>query len=115
MKAIYFFICEEQVANYLLLFRLSFWPNNQLSTAYVTRSEQEKQETKVELEMALVNLLLPILSPLLGSDFAEDRIRFLLNILQNRMANKHFLYITLDLILAHLAPEFAEARAVQLT
>nr|KAJ3409110.1 sorting nexin 25 [Polyrhizophydium stewartii] len=112
MKGIYFLICEEQIVNYLLLFRLSFWPDNNPAPAnYAVRSEREKKETKKDLEDALVNLIAPLCSPLLGQQLAEERTRFLVDVFQYKSINKHLIFVVIDLILAHVASDVAEMRA----
>eukprot|EP00842_Homolaphlyctis_polyrhiza_P002270 jgi/Hompol1/3043/HPOL_003093-RA len=57
MKGVYALICEEQIVNYLLAFRISFWPNNYPALNYGVRSEREKLKTRALLEAHLINTL----------------------------------------------------------
>ncbi|KAJ1341449.1 hypothetical protein BSLG_003878 [Batrachochytrium salamandrivorans] len=106
---------DEQIANYLLLLRRAFWPENiQAPSTYGVRSERDKQESKIELETYLVNLVSQLHTasyvPLLSRPLAEERVRFLFSVFQSKTINKHLLFVVIDLILAHIAPEYAETR-----
>ncbi|KAI8911787.1 PXA domain-containing protein [Gorgonomyces haynaldii] len=110
LRGVYFIIAEEQIANYLLIFRLAFWPNNHPAPNSPVRSHAEKEEIKAELESALLAYFEPFLSPLLGQDEAKIKIRSLMGVFQSKSINKHLIFVFLDLILAHLIPEYAEVR-----
>ncbi|KAJ1342221.1 hypothetical protein BSLG_003144 [Batrachochytrium salamandrivorans] len=95
--------------------RRAFWPENiQAPSTYGVRSERDKQESKIELETYLVNLVSQLHTasyvPLLSRPLAEEQVRFLFSVFQSKTINKHLLFVVIDLILAHIAPEYAETR-----
>ncbi|KAJ3280684.1 hypothetical protein HK104_000469 [Borealophlyctis nickersoniae] len=109
MKSVYSLISENQVANYISMFRMSMWPNGYPVEEVPPRSPEEQQATLTELETKLRSSFPPILETLLGEDAVQETSHNLIQVFQSKSVNKHLFYILLDLILVHLVPEVLDS------
>ncbi|CAJ0956315.1 unnamed protein product [Ranitomeya imitator] len=79
---------EQMLVYYINVFRDAFWPNGKLASPKTSRTE---------LQYALQNLV--------GQQNARHGIIKIFNALQENRANKHLLYVLLEVLLVELCPE----------
>ncbi|KAI4904914.1 hypothetical protein NFI96_033161 [Prochilodus magdalenae] len=104
---------EQMMVYYINIFRDTFWPNGKLAPHINARSDSERQETKERAQRKLLDNIPVELQNLVGQQNARYGIIKIFNALQEASANKHLLYILLEMLLKELCPELsAEAKQV---
>ncbi|XP_043749438.1 sorting nexin-25 isoform X2 [Cervus elaphus] len=100
---------EQMLVYYINLFRDAFWPNGKLAPPKTTpRQEQSRahsQETKRRAQQKLLENIPDMLQSLVGQQNARYGIIKIFNALQETRANKHLLYVLMELLLTELCPE----------
>ncbi|XP_070316166.1 sorting nexin-25 isoform X2 [Odocoileus virginianus] len=100
---------EQMLVYYINLFRDAFWPNGKLAPPKTTpRQEQSRahgQETKQRAQQKLLENIPDMLQSLVGQQNARYGIIKIFNALQETRANKHLLYVLMELLLTELCPE----------
>ncbi|KAI1883541.1 hypothetical protein AGOR_G00232650 [Albula goreensis] len=98
---------EQMLVYYINIFRDTFWPNGKLAPQNTARSESERKETKERAQQKLLDNIPDALQSLVGQQNARYGIIKIFNALQEVSANKHLLYILLEMLLKELYPELS--------
>ncbi|XP_074847943.1 sorting nexin-25 isoform X1 [Carettochelys insculpta] len=96
---------EPMLVYYISVFRDSFWPNGKLAATTRSKSEEQSQETKQRAQQKLLENIPDALQNLVGQQNARHGVIKVFNALQETRANKHLLYVLLELLLIELCPE----------
>ncbi|XP_075786433.1 sorting nexin-25 isoform X3 [Pelodiscus sinensis] len=96
---------EPMLVYYISVFRDAFWPNGKLAAPTRSKSEEQSQETKQRAQQKLLENIPDALQSLVGQQNARHGIIKVFNALQETRANKHLLYVLLELLLTELCPE----------
>ncbi|XP_055969976.1 sorting nexin-25 [Sorex fumeus] len=102
---VHWIISEQMVVYYINTFRDAVWPNGNLAPSASSRSFEQKQETKKRAQQKLLEHIPDMLQSLVGQQNARHGIIKIFNALQETRANKHLLYVLLELLLIELCPE----------
>uniref|UniRef100_UPI00398F313C sorting nexin-25 n=1 Tax=Pristiophorus japonicus TaxID=55135 RepID=UPI00398F313C len=98
-------VSEQMLVCYINLFRDAFWPNGKLAPPTAPRTEQQRLETKHKAQQKLLDNIPDALQNLVGQQNARHGIIKVFNALQESSANKHLLYMLVELLLIELCPE----------
>ncbi|XP_048703921.1 sorting nexin-25 isoform X3 [Caretta caretta] len=96
---------EPMLVYYISVFRDAFWPNGKSAAPTRSKSEEQSQETKQRAQQKLLENIPDTLQSLVGQQNARHGIIKVFNALQETRANKHLLYVLLELLLTELCPE----------
>uniref|UniRef100_A0A8D0H6R4 Sorting nexin 25 n=1 Tax=Sphenodon punctatus TaxID=8508 RepID=A0A8D0H6R4_SPHPU len=96
---------EQMLVYYINVFRDAFWPNGKLAPPTKSRSEEQCQETKQRAQQKLLENIPDTLQSLVGQQNARHGIIKVFNALQENRANKHLLYVLMELLIIELCPE----------
>ncbi|KAK6494202.1 sorting nexin-25-like [Huso huso] len=96
---------EQMLVYYINIFQDAFWPNGKLAAFTRPRTEIQRQETKQRAQQKLLDNIPDTLQSLVGQQNARHGIIKIFNALQETSANKHLLYVLLELLLLELCPE----------
>ncbi|KAJ6668602.1 hypothetical protein lerEdw1_012084 [Lerista edwardsae] len=96
---------EPMLVYYINVFRDAFWPNGKLASGTKPRIEEQSQETKQKAQQKLLENIPDTLQSLVGQQNARHGVIKVFNALQETKANKHLLYVLLELLLIELCPE----------
>ncbi|XP_069872487.1 sorting nexin-25 isoform X1 [Dipodomys merriami] len=96
---------EQMLVYYIGVFRDAFWPNGKLAAPSAVRSDAGSQETKQKAQQKLLENIPDTLQSLVGQQNARHGIIKIFKALQERRANKHLLYVLMELLLIELCPE----------
>ncbi|XP_036373075.1 sorting nexin-25-like [Megalops cyprinoides] len=102
---VHWIFSEQMLVYYINIFRDTFWPNGKLAPHNKTRSDSERRETKERAQQKLLDNIPDALQNLVGQQNARYGIVKIFNALQESSANKHLLYILLEMALRELCPE----------
>ncbi|KAJ7423457.1 Sorting nexin-25 [Willisornis vidua] len=102
---VHWMFSEPMLVYYIGVFRDAFWPNGKLAPPPRTKSDEQKQETKQRAQQKLLENIPDTLQNLVGQQNARHGVVKVFNALQERKANKHLLYVLLELLLTELCPE----------
>ncbi|XP_070455144.1 sorting nexin-25 isoform X2 [Equus przewalskii] len=96
---------EQMLVYYISVFRDAFWPNGRLAPPTTIRSKEQSQETKQRAQQKLLENIPDALQSLVGQQNARHGIIKIFNALQETRANKHLIYVLMELLLIELCPE----------
>uniref|UniRef100_A0A2K6PUG2 Sorting nexin 25 n=1 Tax=Rhinopithecus roxellana TaxID=61622 RepID=A0A2K6PUG2_RHIRO len=96
---------EQMLVYYISVFRDAFWPHGKLAPPTTIRSEEQSQQTKQRAQQKLLENIPDTLQSLVGQQNARHGIIKIFNALQETRANKHLLYVLMELLLIELCPE----------
>ncbi|XP_055015189.1 sorting nexin-25 isoform X2 [Boleophthalmus pectinirostris] len=96
---------EQMLVCYVGVFRDTFWPNGKLAPHVKVRTESERNETKERAQQKLLDNIPDALTNLVGQQNARYGIIKIFNALQEASANKHLLYVMMEMLLKELCPE----------
>ncbi|XP_032154673.1 sorting nexin-25 isoform X2 [Sapajus apella] len=96
---------EQMLVYYISIFRDAFWPDGKLAPPTTIRSEERSQGTKQRARQKLLENIPDMLQSLVGQQNARHGIIKIFNALQETRANKHLLYVLMELLLIELCPE----------
>ncbi|XP_023670504.1 sorting nexin-25 [Paramormyrops kingsleyae] len=99
---------EQMLVYYITIFRDAFWPNGKLAPHSKARSDSERRATKERAQQKLLENIPDALQSLVGQQNARYGIIKIFNALQETKANKHLLYVLLEIIVKELCPELKE-------
>ncbi|XP_074010629.1 sorting nexin-25 isoform X2 [Numenius arquata] len=102
---VHWMFSEAMLVYYIGVFRDAFWPNGKLAPPPRAKSDEQKQETKQRAQQKLLENIPDTLQSLVGQQNARHGVVKVFNALQERKANKHLLYVLLELLLTELCPE----------
>uniref|UniRef100_A0A8C9SJB7 Sorting nexin 25 n=1 Tax=Scleropages formosus TaxID=113540 RepID=A0A8C9SJB7_SCLFO len=96
---------EQMLIYYINVFRDAFWPDGKLAVPAEARSDSERRETKEQAQQKLLENIPDTLLSLVGQQNARHGIIKIFNALQESNANRHLLYVLLEMVLRELCPE----------
>ncbi|XP_042275463.1 sorting nexin-25 [Thunnus maccoyii] len=99
--------CEQMLVCYISVFRDNFWPNGKLAPHVKVRTDTERSETKERAQQKLLDNIPDALANLVGQQNARYGIIKIFNALQEASANKHLLYVLMEMLLKELCPELS--------
>ncbi|XP_042663510.1 sorting nexin-25 isoform X2 [Tyto alba] len=102
---VHWMFSEPMLVYYIGVFRDAFWPNGKLAAPPRAKSDEQKQETKQRAQQKLLENIPDTLQSLVGQQNARHGVVKVFNALQERKANKHLLYVLLELLLTEVCPE----------
>ncbi|XP_024139150.1 sorting nexin-25 [Oryzias melastigma] len=97
--------CEQMLVCYISVFRDTFWPDGKLAPHVKSRTDSERHETKERAQQKLLDNIPDALANLVGQQNARYGIIKIFNALQEANANKHLLYVLMEMLLKELCPE----------
>lgn len=92
---------------YISVFRDTFWPNGKLAPHVKVRTDTERNETKERAQQKLLDNIPDALANLVGQQNARYGIIKIFNALQEASANKHLLYVLMEMLLKEVSPELS--------
>ncbi|CAL8301357.1 unnamed protein product [Arctogadus glacialis] len=101
--------CEQMLVCYINIFRDAFWPNGKLAPHIKARTASERRDTKERAQQKLLDNIPEALAILVGQQNARFGIIKIFNALQETNANKHLLYVLMEMLLKELCPELNTA------
>ncbi|XP_013886100.1 sorting nexin-25 [Austrofundulus limnaeus] len=101
--------CEQMLVCYISVFRDTFWPNGTLAPHGKVRTDPERSETKERAQQKLLDNIPDALANLVGQQNARFGIIKIFNALQETRANKHLLYVLMEMLLKEVCPELRAA------
>ncbi|XP_023279130.1 sorting nexin-25 [Seriola lalandi dorsalis] len=99
--------CEQMLVCYISVFRDTFWPNGKLAPHVKVRTDSERSETKERAQQKLLDNIPDALANLVGQQNARYGIIKIFNALQEASANKHLLYVLMEMLLKEVCPELS--------
>ncbi|KAM9849469.1 sorting nexin-25 [Aulostomus maculatus] len=96
---------EQMLVCYINIFRDTFWPNGTLAPHVKVRTDSERSETKERAQQKLLDNIPDALANLVGQQNARYGIIKIFNALQEASANKHLLYVMMEMLLKELCSE----------
>lgn len=90
---------------YISVFRDTFWPDGKLAPHGKVRTDSERSETKERAQQKLLDNIPDALANLVGQQNARFGIIKIFNALQEANANKHLIYVLMEMLLKELCPE----------
>ncbi|AWP12507.1 putative sorting nexin-25 [Scophthalmus maximus] len=99
--------CEQMLVCYISVFRDTFWPNGKLAPHVSVRTDSERSDTKERAQQKLLDNIPEALTNLVGQQNARYGIIKIFNALQEGSANKHLLYVLMEMLLKELCPELS--------
>uniref|UniRef100_A0AAX7SHC2 Sorting nexin 25 n=1 Tax=Astatotilapia calliptera TaxID=8154 RepID=A0AAX7SHC2_ASTCA len=97
--------CEQMLVCYISVFRDTFWPDGKLAPHIKARTDYERTETKERAQQKLLDNIPDALTNLVGQQNARYGIIKIFSALQEANANKHLLYVLMEMLLKELCPE----------
>ncbi|XP_071384607.1 sorting nexin-25 [Centroberyx affinis] len=96
---------EQMLVCYISVFRDTFWPNGKLAPHVKVRTDSERSDTKERAQQKLLDNIPEALANLVGQQNARYGIIKIFNALQEASANKHLLYVLMEMLLKELCTE----------
>ncbi|XP_037531338.1 sorting nexin-25 [Nematolebias whitei] len=106
---VHWMFCEQMLVCYISVFRDTFWPNGTLAPHGRVRTDFERCETKERAQQKLLDNIPDALANLVGQQNARFGIIKIFNALQETNANKHLLYVLMEMLLKEVCPELRGA------
>ncbi|XP_068596211.1 sorting nexin-25 [Brachionichthys hirsutus] len=97
--------CEQMLVYYISVFRDTFWPDGKLAPHAKVRTDGERSETKERAQQKLLDNIPDALANLVGQQNSRYGIIKIFNALQEAKANKHLLYVLIEMLLKEMSPE----------
>ncbi|KAG5285722.1 hypothetical protein AALO_G00006670 [Alosa alosa] len=98
---------EPMIAYYISIFRDTFWPDGTRALLGNARTEVERQETRERAQKKLLESVPDALQNLVGQQNARFGVIRVFNALQEVNANRHLIYILMEMLLRELCPELS--------
>ncbi|XP_062332822.1 sorting nexin-25 [Osmerus eperlanus] len=102
---VHWIFSEQMLVSYINIFRDTFWPNGKLAPHNKVRTDSERRETKERAQQKLLDNIPDALQNLVGQQNARYGIIKIFNALQEASANKHLLYVLMEMVLKEMCPE----------
>ncbi|XP_037635975.1 LOW QUALITY PROTEIN: sorting nexin-25 [Sebastes umbrosus] len=99
--------CEQMMVCYISVFRDNFWPMGSWRHTSTSRTDTERSETKDRAQQKLLDNIPDALANLVGQQNARYGIIKIFNALQEASANKHLLYVLMEMLLKEVCPELS--------
>ncbi|XP_028146274.2 sorting nexin-13 isoform X1 [Diabrotica virgifera virgifera] len=105
LEYVSFITSPKNVAQYLYIFKHSFWPNGMRNDRRAERDEGIKSRTRVAAKIALISCLSDELKHIIGSETTRRGLLTIFDLFQRPILNRRLLYVLLEGILSTLFPE----------
>ncbi|XP_012691311.2 sorting nexin-25-like isoform X2 [Clupea harengus] len=99
---------EQMIVYYISIFRDTFWPDGTRAVLSNVRTEAERQETRDQAQKKLLESVPDALQNLVGQQNARFGVIRVFNALQEVNANRHLIYILMEMLLRELCPELSD-------
>uniref|UniRef100_A0A8C2XBG2 Sorting nexin 25 n=1 Tax=Cyclopterus lumpus TaxID=8103 RepID=A0A8C2XBG2_CYCLU len=99
--------CEQISVCYINVFKDTFWPNGKLAPNVRVRTDSERSDTKERAQQKLLDNIPDALANLVGQQNARYGIIKIFNALQEASANKHLIYVLMEMLLKEVCPELS--------
>ncbi|KAM9835345.1 sorting nexin-25 [Syngnathus typhle] len=96
---------EQMLVCYINVFKDTFWPNGILAPHVNVRTDAECTETKERAQQKLLDNIPDALANLVGQQNARYGVIKVFNALQEASANKHLLYVLMEMLLKEVCSE----------
>ncbi len=123
-KGVYQIVNPPMVAFLVRTLRDTFWPNGVRRTPPAPSTSDEKARTRVDASLRLFSFCQsngPFsvkysiyswyckenIGPVLGDQVIQESVDDMIGAFQSKRVNKHLVFVLLDLLLVHLAPEIS--------
>ncbi|KAH9524850.1 sorting nexin 13 [Bulinus truncatus] len=100
-----FMTSAEQMAEYILAFKNSFWPNGVLAEPRIARDEATKMRTRVLCKAKMLGSVPDEVRTLMGTDAVRMGVARVFQMFQHKTLNKRILYVVLEGVLVTLFPD----------
>ena len=101
-------VSEPMLIYYLENYREAMWPDGDLNTSLVTRSDEEKAETKELAREKLLKNMSIVMQTLISKNKCQVGLKKIFDAFQDSRANKQLFYSILELCVCALIPELRE-------
>jgi len=101
-------VSEPMLIYYLENYREAIWPSGNLNTSLVTRSDEEKAETKELAREKLLKNMSIVMQTLVSKNKCQVGLKKIFDAFQDSRANKQLFYSILELCVCALIPELRE-------
>ncbi|KAL2098079.1 hypothetical protein ACEWY4_007286 [Coilia grayii] len=98
---------EPVIVYYISIFRDTFWPDGARAVLSNERTELERQETRNRAQKKLLESIPDALQNLVGQQNARFGVIRVFNALQEVNANRHLIYVLMEMLLRELCPELS--------
>ncbi|XP_054648308.1 sorting nexin-25 isoform X1 [Dunckerocampus dactyliophorus] len=98
---------EQMLVCYINIFKDTFWPNGILAPHVKVQTDAERTETKERAQQKLLDNIPDALANLVGQQNARSGVIKVFNALQEASANKHLLYVLMEMLLKELSSELS--------
>ncbi|XP_072388224.1 sorting nexin-13-like isoform X4 [Diabrotica undecimpunctata] len=105
LEYVSFITSPKNVAQYLYIFKHSFWPNGMRNDRRPERDDLIKSRTRVAAKIALLSCLSDELKHIIGSETTRRGLLTIFDLFQRPILNRRLLYVLLEGILSTLFPE----------
>ena len=97
---------ETSVIKYIDLLKDTMWPNGQMRTESVVRTDQQKAHTRVEASVMLATLIPDLAGNVVGKANAQAASRRIFATVNNQRLNTHLAFEVLDELVNLLFPKY---------
>lgn len=80
---------------YIQLFTKSWWPNGQIASSSLARTDEEKLKTRGEARRQFLNNIPEVLTSLVGAQSAQRGATKVFDTMQNVNLNKQLFYVSI--------------------
>lgn len=102
---------ERRIAYYLYLLRETLWPDGRWAPDPPRTLPEQSAARRARLAEMLDDLIARA-RPVIGDAIADRARDDVIGVIQHKALNKHFLFVALDVVLAHIFPEMVTASAL---
>ncbi|GFN79491.1 sorting nexin-25-like [Plakobranchus ocellatus] len=103
-------VSEQMLIYYTQTFKESMWPDGELASMPAPRSDEQKQECRMQAKTKLLENIPDNLKTLVGEDNARRGVIKIFEVLQHKNFNKHLIYNLIELLIMEVLPEVKRAR-----
>ncbi|XP_077589232.1 sorting nexin-25 [Stigmatopora nigra] len=96
---------EQMLVFYINIFKDTFWPNGILAPHVNVRTDPQRIETKERAQQKLLDNIPDALANLVGQQNARYGVIKVFNALQEASANKHLIYVLMEMLLKEVCSE----------
>ncbi|XP_077465835.1 sorting nexin-25-like [Stigmatopora argus] len=96
---------EQMLVCYINIFKDTFWPNGILAPHVNVRTDPQRIETKERAQQKLLDNIPDALANLVGQQNARYGVIKVFNALQEASANKHLIYVLMEMLLKEVSSE----------
>uniref|UniRef100_A0A5S6QNQ0 PXA domain-containing protein n=1 Tax=Trichuris muris TaxID=70415 RepID=A0A5S6QNQ0_TRIMR len=104
VEYVHWLTSEEQVINYIKLFKNSMWPNGMLAEAASPRPQSTKARTRVVARAQTLSLLPDEFKLFIGNDTTTAGVCMVFEALQHKSLNRRLCYVLLERIIVSAFP-----------